>query len=307
MFSRFPRLTHLWRLLPLLAILLLAGCQSTQKSAASRTSTTKPIHVVTSLDFYGEVAQAVLGQHGTVDTIIKSASVDPHDFEPTPQNATTVSHATLVLGNGLGYDAWLGKLVASDRNAPKYLRVGEDVLGLKTGANEHVWYRPETMPKLATALAQQFGKQAPKYRAYYQKRAQAYQQQLKPLQRQIKQLQRSRQTQPVIASEPVFDTALQALGYQRISDRFEKAVENGTDPAPRDLQRLQTAIRHRKVAFLVNNQQASSPTVKQLVRLAKQSQVPVLNVTETKPQGQTYVEWMSQQYTNLARIQADQH
>lgn len=286
--------------------LFLGGCQTAPHRA--RTTAQKPIHVVASVDFYGEVASAVLGNHGRVTTLIKSPSVDPHDFDPTPRDATTVSHANVVLGNGLGYDTWLDKLVkSSGQRQLKTIHVGEDVRHLKAGVNEHIWYDPQTMPQLATYLAQQFGRQAPQYKADYQRNARRYVRRLAPLQRQITRLKAQSQHQAVAVSEPVFDAALSALGYRRISDRFEKAVENGTDPAPRDVHALQTAIKQRKIAFFVNNQQASNKTVAGMVRLAKQSGVPVLNVTETRPKGLTYREWMQRQYRQLARIQQQSH
>lgn len=301
MYRSHPRFTLLLSLLVM--TLGLSGCRSTTTQTAAQTTTERPIHVVASVDFYGEVAQAVLGQHGTVTSLIKSASIDPHDFEPTPKDATQVSRATVVLGNGLGYDGWLDKLVKSTHQSPRLIHVGEDVMHLKTGVNEHIWYNPQTMPQLASYLATQFGKQAPRYRQAYRQNAQAYIRQLKPLQAQITRLKANSRHQAVAASEPVFDYALSALGYRRISQRFEHAVENGTDPAPKDVHRLQTAIRHRKIAFFVNNQQASNKTVAGMVQLAKQSGVPVLNVTETRPHGLTYKQWMQRQYTVLDRIQ----
>ena len=57
--------------------LLVLGTACGKSPSTATTSRTKPIHVVASLDFYGEVARAVLGDHGTVTTLIKSPSVDP--------------------------------------------------------------------------------------------------------------------------------------------------------------------------------------------------------------------------------------
>ena len=44
---------------------------------------------------------------------------------------------------------------------------------------------------------------------------------------------------------------------------------------------IETDIKEKKIAFFVNNIQATSKTVSRLVKLAKQNNVPVLNVTET--------------------------
>lgn len=283
--------------------LMLGVTACRQPAPAATTSKTKPIHVVASLDFYGEVARAVLGDHGTVTTIIKSSGIDPHDFEPTPRDATAVTRANVVLGNGLGYDGWLAKLAKSGRHRPQLIRVGEDVMGKQLGANEHIWYDPETMARTATYLAKQFGKRAPRYRAAYQRNAAAYIRRLAPLQAQVKTLKQNSRQQRVAVSEPVFDYALTALGYRRSNDAFARAIENGTDPAPAAIKRLQADLRQHRIAFLVNNRQASNKTVQAMVRLAKQEHVPVLNVTETLPQGKNYLSWMQGQYRQLAAIQ----
>ena len=107
----------------------------------------------------------------------------------------------------------------------------------------------------------------------------------------------------VAVSEPVFDYALSNLGYQVMDRHFAKAVEDGSDPSPKDIAELQAAIKNHQIAFFVNNSQASNSVVKNLVKLAQQNNVPVLNVTETKPKGKTYTEWMLNQYKALAAIQ----
>jgi len=299
---------HLFNRLAIVSALLLTALglsACTKTTSQPTTSKTKPIHIVASLDFYGEVAQAVLGNHGTVTTVIKSASVDPHDFEPKPKEAAAVAHANFALANGLGYDAWLAKLVKSNANQDVTLvRVGEDVMDKQAGDNEHLWYDPETMARLANDLAKRFGKTAPAYRQAYQRNAAKYIRSLAPLQAQLKTLKQHSHQGLVDVSEPVFDYALTALGYRRNNQQFEMAVENGTDPSPKAIKDLQADIKQRKIAFFVNNRQTSDKTVKAMVSLARQHDVPVLNVTETLPAGKTYLSWMQAQYRDLDKIQA---
>ncbi|MFT9287641.1 MAG: metal ABC transporter substrate-binding protein, partial [Liquorilactobacillus nagelii] len=51
------------------------------------------------------------------------------------------------------------------------------------------------------------------------------------------------------------------------------------------------------------NTQATDKTVGNLVKLAKQNNVPVLQVTETMPKGKNYKQWMMSQYQQLEKIQ----
>lgn len=265
----------------------------------------KPIRVVTSLNFYGEVAQEVAGKYGQVTSVIDNASVDPHDYQPSTQQARQISNANLVIQNGLGYDHWLTKMVQSNGGSKiTTIDVASQVAGKKNGDNEHVWYQPHTMRKLATKLADQYSQMDPQHARYYHQRAQAYLRSLQPLNNEIATIKQAVQPgQKVAVSEPVFDYALANLGYQVVDPHFAKAIEDGNDPSPRDVSNLQSAIKEHRIAFLVENAQSDDQVINNLVRLAHQNDVPVLKVTEAKPNGCTYKQWMMKQYQALAAIQ----
>ncbi|MCC3163938.1 metal ABC transporter solute-binding protein [Lactiplantibacillus pentosus] len=281
---------------------LLTGCQSKSES----TNNSK-IKVVATTNFYGAVAKAVGGKHVQVSSIINKPSVDPHDFEPTPAVAKQVSQADVALANGLGYDGWMNKVVRSTKQA-KLIRVGEDVLHRKAGVNEHLWYDAKTMPATATYLAEQFAKQQPQHRAYFKANAKKYIASLKPIQQERQQLQakvKRLSNRQVLVSEPVFDYALTSLGFKVANHDFENAVEKGTDPSPQVIHKMQRGLKNKQVALFVNNQQVSDKIVTNMVTLAKQHQVPVLNVTETMPANLTYQQWMLKQYRQLNQLLTD--
>lgn len=265
----------------------------------------KPIRVVTSLNFYGEVAGAVAGKYGQVTSIINNASVDPHDYQPSTQQARELGEANLVIQNGLGYDHWLTKLAeANSGNRLTKIDVASQVAGKHSGDNEHIWYQPDTMKKLATKLAAQYSRMDPAHAGYYHYRARRYLQSLAPLDREIATVKkRVHHHEEVAVSEPVFDYALTNLGYRVMDNHFAKAIEDGNDPSPRDVSHLQAAIKGHRIAFFVENAQTDDQVINNLVKLAHQNQVPVLKVTEAKPAGLTYRQWMMRQYQDLARIQ----
>lgn len=65
---------------------------------------------------------------------------------------------------------------------------------------------------------------------------------------------------------------------------------------------MQTKIKARKIAFFVNNVQASSSTVSGMVKLAKQHHVPILNVRETMPNGIGYYQWVKKIIKNYLKF-----
>ena len=280
----------------------LTGCSQKNNDVADQTKNKQQLSVVTSLDFYGETAQAVLENKGKVISVINNAGIDPHNFQPTIQTAKEVAKADVIIYNGLNYDSWMGKLAENNLSA-QTVRVGEDVLQYSSRANPHVWYQINTLPRLAECLAKIYGRLQPQNKNYFKNNARKYQRKLVKLKHLVKQLRTHSQGLLVAVSEPVFNYSLKEMGY-RISDaRFAKAIEDGADPAPQAIKQLQSQIKQRRLAFFVENSQTSNQTVKNIVSLAKKYHVPVVKVTETKPKNKTYQQWMISQDRQVAKIQ----
>lgn len=297
-FSFARKTTYLFGML-IIVIGILAGCGNTNSGSGN---SGEKIDVVAAEDFYGEVAEAVGGSHVHVTSIINKPSMDPHDFEPTTANARSVSEAKLVIYNGIGYDGWMDKL-AKDEDAQTVVRVAEDVMDKKDGDNEHLWYQPETMPKLANEVAKGLGKIDPKNADTYKENAQKYISDIKPVQDEVTKLSKNANQKLVDVSEPVFDYMLDAIGYKVANNHFEVAVEQETDPSPKDIADMQTDIKDKKIAFFVSNIQEMSPTVEKMVKLADANDVPVVEVTETLPAGKDYKTWMLDQLKQIEDAQ----
>ena len=278
-------------------MVIITGCSQPQQQSKAK------LNVVSSLDFYGEAAKAVAGKYGTVTTIINSPSIDPHDYEPTTQDAKKTAQANVVVANGIGYDDWMAKITPSKVHD---INVGK-LMNKHDGDNEHIWYNSQTMRKLTTKLAQTYSQIDPKHRIDYQKNAHQYQQKLTELDTIISQVKAQVKDKRADVSEPVFDYALADLGVKINNRQFENAIEKGVDPTPTSIKAIQTDIKKHRIAFFVDNSQVSNPTVSELVSLAHKNNVPVLKVTETLPKDKTYLDWMMGQYQQLRKITASTH
>jgi len=279
---------------------ILSGCSNKKVNSSSQ-----KLNIVTTTDFYGEVAKAVVGNKGNVSSIINNPAIDPHDYEPTTQTAKNVSNADITVANGLGYDSWMNKLNNNTKPSDTFIKVGEDVMHKKTGNNPHIWYNPETMPRYANYLAAQLAKKQPKNKAYFEQNAKNYIATLEPAQQELTKLkQHSKEStnKNVYVSEPVFDYSLEAMGFKVDNRSFEQAVENGTDPTPTTIKEMHEGIKDHKIAFFVLNSQTDSKLINNLVQLAQQNHIPVLKVTETLPKDKNYQQWMLSQYRDLNRI-----
>ncbi|CAM3214695.1 metal ABC transporter solute-binding protein [Leuconostoc rapi] len=289
------------KLIAIMAIVIIAIVGFATVKGASPKSNTDKLTIVASTDFYAEIAQTVVGNHGTATAIIKNANVSPEDYEPTTTVAKKVSGADIALANGLGYDSWLNKLAKTSKNT-QLIRIGENVLKKKSGINPHLWNNPETMTKTAQYLADTLSKKDPTHKKDYQANAKKYIASLKPVTALINDLKKESHNQSVAQTEPVFEYMLTALGYKVMDTDFSEAIEEGNDPSPATLTNLKSAITDHKIAFLVNNKQTTSTTVSNLVSLAKENDVPVINVTETIPNGDNYVTWKLSELKQIQKI-----
>lgn len=275
----------------ILAVIGLTACSSEQ-------SKSNKISIVTTTNVYSDIAKNVVGKYGNARAIITKSSVDPHDFEPTTADAKKLASADLIVENGLGYDSWMNKLASSVSKNP--VSVGK-LMGLKTGANPHIWYNLNMPKKYVDYLVKRLSKLDKKHAKYYRQNGEKYLAKVAKVQALAKSID-GKNKKPVYVSEPVFDYALSEAGYRVADKDFEEAVENGTDPSAKIVGKMAEEINHKKIAFFVNNTQASSSTVDTFVKLAKKNKIPVLNVRETIPDNVTYLQWMTDNYQKLAQI-----
>ena len=274
--------------------LFLTGCR--QQSSGDKSK----IKIVTSTNIYSDISMQIVGKYGTAIAMLKSPSVDPHDFEPTTQDAKSVAQADLLVANGSGYDSWMQRL-AKGNNKKQVISVAQDVMGFSKTSNPHIWYDLKMPVKYVDYLTKKLTKIQPRHKAYFEKNAKLYLKKVARLQKQADQI-KPKSDKPVFVSEPVFDYALKATGFKVGDKSFEAAAEEETDPTPESIKTMKKAITSRQIAFFVNNVQVSSSTVNNFVSLAKKHDVPVLEVRETMPSHISYLNWMSQSYKRLAAI-----
>ncbi|MDO4458251.1 metal ABC transporter substrate-binding protein [Lactobacillus taiwanensis] len=292
--SKITKFISIMGLVTLLS-LIMVGCSNKQNS----TSQSDKISIVTTTNVYSDIAKNIVGKYGTATAIIDKSSVDPHDFDPTTADAKKVAQANIIVANGLGYDSWMNKLAKSVDKKP--VLVGEDLMGLKSGDNPHIWYNLDMPTKYVDYLVKRLSKLDKKHATYFKENGEKYLAKIDKIKKLVKANKDDQK--PVFVSEPVFDYALQEAGYKIGDKKFEEAIENGTDPSPKTINEMNNAIKEKKIAFFVNNTQASSSTVKSFVKLTKKNNIPVLNVRETIPNNTTYLAWMKENYQKLADIQ----
>jgi zinc/manganese transport system substrate-binding protein len=283
----------------LLALLtLLAGRAAAQ-------STDEIINIIAAENFYGDVAQQLAGTNATVTSVLSNPDQDPHLFEASPSVARLLSRAGIVVCNGAGYDPWMTQLLSAAGPPSRKVIVVADLLHRKTGDNPHLWYDPAAMPAFARALAAALSERDPTHKADYDQKLQAFLASLRPLDAKIVALREKFGGIQVTATEPVFGYMSAALGFSMRNERFQRAVMNNAEPRASDVMAFEDDLREHAIQLLFYNSQATDPVAQRLLRIARQSRIATVGVTETEPPGKNYQDWMLGELDGIAQALSD--
>jgi zinc/manganese transport system substrate-binding protein len=141
---------------------------------------TPQLSVVASFSVLGDVVAQVGGPRVRVTTLV-GPEADAHVFRPSARDARTLANADLVFTNGLGFEGWLPRMLASTGAQARTVELGKSITPLLTPRGRpdpHVWQDPERMRRYVAVIATELGKRDPAGAALYQARAKAYDAQL---------------------------------------------------------------------------------------------------------------------------------
>ena len=250
---------------------------------------------------YANIIHQIGGNFVSVTAIITNPNTDPHTFEVSPRIVSKITSASLIVENGLGYDAWANKIIEAAPNHRRRIINVQHLLGFPNSTpNPHFWYDPETIPAVAKAIAEDLTTLDPAHAAFFDERRHRFDESLQAWTTAINSFKAQSPETPVAVTEPVADYMLQALGA-RIKTPFslQLAIMNGTDPSPQDIAAENALLREHKVKALVYNRQVMTPLTESFLNTAKKYDVPVVAVYETMPTpGYDFQSWM------LAEIRA---
>ena len=257
---------------------------------------------------YANVIGQVGGKYVQVSAIMSNPNTDPHTFEASASVAREVSEAQLVVQNGVGYDTWANTIENAAPNSSRKVIVVQNLLGLPTDTpNPHLWYKPNTMPAVANAIAADLSAIQPAHASYFKANAAAFIASLDAWNNAIATFKAGYANTPVATTEPVADYMLQAAGADNLTPfPFQADIMNGTDPSAQDVAVERSLFTQHKVKVFLYNQQVTDTLTESLITLAHQDNIPVVGVYETMPvPGYDYQSWMLTEVQDLQKALVD--
>ncbi|MBV9026769.1 MAG: zinc ABC transporter substrate-binding protein [Streptomycetaceae bacterium] len=265
-------------------------------SASTGSGSGKTIQVVAAENFWGSIATQLGGSHVKVTSIITNPDTDPHAYEPTAADARTVASAQYAIVNGIGYDSWADKLLATTPSSDRTeLKIG-DLVGIKPGGNPHRWYSPDDVHQVIEKITADYKKIDPTDAAYFDQQKSTFETKtLADYNKLIADIKATYAGTPIGASESIVTPLSDSLGLKMLTpESFLDAMSEGSDPTAKDKATIDQQIKNKQIKIYVYNSQNSTPDVQAQIKEAKAAGIPVATVTETlTPAGATFQQWQT--------------
>lgn len=224
-----------------------------------------PLRVIATISTFDSLVRAVGGDHVVVANLVP-VGASPEDYQPTPADIERLHRADLVIENGAGLEAWLGRTIDAAKNSHLQIVVCTRGLPIKDG-NPHLWMDPVLAERYVDAIRDGLVAADPRDRADFERRAAAERKRLAALRTEI--AARIATIPPQSRAMIVFHNAWQYYG-DRFGLRIVGAIElsPGQEPNPQQISALIVLAKRYHVRAVFGEPEYSPKLVQTLAESA---------------------------------------
>ena len=207
--------------------------------------------VVCTTTIIGDIVSQIAGENVDI-LVLFSPDMDPHAFEPRPQDLVALQRADVVFINGLDLEAGLAAIleplgdtvIALSQNLPSLqsedAHAGEDDHGI---VDPHVWFDPILVSEWVDIISATLSKWIPELTPDFQSRASAYQEALIVLDEWIFSAleQISPENRKLVTDHHVFGYFEARYGLEQAGTVFP-GLSTMSEPSARDIAALISTI-----------------------------------------------------------------
>ncbi|MER2519478.1 MAG: zinc ABC transporter substrate-binding protein [Bdellovibrionales bacterium] len=139
-----------------IALFLFLSAGPTSASARKSAAPAAPPQIVASFSVLGDMARQIGGEYIEVH-VLAGPDIDAQSYAPAHNDTKTVSRADLVIANGLGYDAWMDKLVKESGTEAPIIVASRGVKPRTTedgATSPYAWMAPANGKMYASNIAE---------------------------------------------------------------------------------------------------------------------------------------------------------
>ncbi|MET0297565.1 MAG: zinc ABC transporter substrate-binding protein, partial [Microbacterium sp.] len=170
------------------------------------------------------------------------------------------------------------------------------------GFNEHVWYDPHTIVHVAEGIAAELSEIAPDDAATFEANLAEFASGIEDLEAALATIDAESGGAEIFVTEPVPLYLTTAAGLVNVApEAFTEAVEEGRDVPASTLLEATKLLQTGDVRAVIVNAQTGGAETTAVLDEAETLGLPVVEFTETLPEGQTYLSWMQ---SNIEALEA---
>ncbi|GAA1127413.1 metal ABC transporter solute-binding protein, Zn/Mn family [Arthrobacter flavus] len=172
-------------------------------------------------------------------------------------------------------------------------------------ANEHVWYDLDTMRAVAATIGEKLTALDPDNAGLYSANVDEFDAGITALTERLSELSEVSAGQTVAITEPVPVYLLEAAGLENVTPNgYSEAIEEGSDVSIAVLNEMMNLMEDESLAFLAYNEQTESPQTQTVRDAADAAGVEIVNFTETVPEGEDFLSWMTSNVDGIESVLA---
>jgi len=205
------------------------------------------LKVVTSFSILADITQQIAGDKLEIYNLV-GADADAHVYQPSAEDAKAVFAADLIIANGLGFEPWLARLIASSEAPGTRIDASTGVLPLMLDedgekvADPHAWQSLANGEIYVRNITQALSQIDPANAQLYAYRSEAYISQIRALlsaaRSSLSQLPKAKRT--IITSHDAFSYLGQAYGLSFIAPQ---GLSTADEPSAAEVAALIRQIR----------------------------------------------------------------
>jgi len=268
----------------------------------------KKIEVVASIYPLAEFSRQAGGRFVNVSNIT-SAGVEPHDFDPSPQDLVKINRARIFIFNGAGLDPWAKKLAPELQSKgilviemSKYFKIKRTIEngdGLKTVPDPHIWLDPVLAKKEVAIIRDALIETDAKHSDAYQANSKKYMAELDALNSQFKRGLSNLRLREIVVSHAAFAYLARRYNIKMIPI----AISPNEEPSPKQIGQLVTIVRRKKIKYIFFETLTSPKTAETIaeeagVKTLILNSIEGLTLEEAK-RGENYISIMEKNLSNL--------
>ncbi|BCV21720.1 metal ABC transporter substrate-binding protein [Moorella sp. Hama-1] len=231
---------------------------------------------------------------------LQPVGVEPHDFEPSPQQVANLYTGRVFIFLGGMMDPWAGKIQDQlKKDGVITLAAGQ---GLMVNNDPHIWLDPVLAKEMARRICSTLVAADGGNKDYYEQNLHALEQKLDTLDRQYRQTLTGLPRKEIVTSHAAFAYLVQRYGLEQIAISGLSPQE---EPAPQQMARLVTLCRSKGVKYIFFETLASPKLAETLARETGAGTLvlnPVGGLTpEEVKAGEDYFTIMAKNLANLKK------